>query len=185
MPRQDDGSVLFEGARIIFRNFSGKEGQYNREGDRNFSILLNTDVAQMMLADGWNVKALKKRDPDDEQQWHLPVSVGFKIRPPRMALITTKGRTPLNEEECEVLDWVDIKTVDVIIRPYYWNVRDASGIKAYLQTIFVIVNEDYLELKYSDLQDLSQLPARAGGYDSGGVIEGEIVSEYEQKAIGR
>ena len=39
MPK--DNTVLMEGVRIIFRNFSGKEGQYNREGDRNFAVLLD------------------------------------------------------------------------------------------------------------------------------------------------
>jgi hypothetical protein len=32
--------VLMEGVRIIFRNFAGKEGQYNKEGDRNFGVIL-------------------------------------------------------------------------------------------------------------------------------------------------
>jgi len=30
-----ENTVLMEGVRIIFRNFAGKEGQYNREGDRD------------------------------------------------------------------------------------------------------------------------------------------------------
>jgi hypothetical protein len=57
-----ENTVLMEGVRIIFRNFAGKEGQYNREGDRNFGVILPDDVAQQMLADGWNVKYLKPRE---------------------------------------------------------------------------------------------------------------------------
>jgi hypothetical protein len=34
MPNQDN-SVVMEGVELIFKNFSGKEGQYNKEGDRN------------------------------------------------------------------------------------------------------------------------------------------------------
>ena len=30
-----DNTVLMEGVRIIFRNFTGKEGKFNKPGDRN------------------------------------------------------------------------------------------------------------------------------------------------------
>ena len=42
----NDNTVLMEGVRIIFRNFAGKEGQYNREGDRNFAVLLEMNPLQ-------------------------------------------------------------------------------------------------------------------------------------------
>lgn len=35
-----DNTILLEDVRIIFRNFAGREGMYNREGDRNFAVLL-------------------------------------------------------------------------------------------------------------------------------------------------
>jgi hypothetical protein len=55
-------NVLMEGVRIIFRNFSGKEGKYNREGDRNFAVLLDDKTAHAMAEDNWNVKWLKPRE---------------------------------------------------------------------------------------------------------------------------
>ena len=55
-------NVLIDDARIIFRNFAGKEGMYNREGDRNFSVILPPDLADQLAKDGWNVKWLKARD---------------------------------------------------------------------------------------------------------------------------
>jgi hypothetical protein len=75
-----ENTVLMEGVRIIFRNFAGKEGQYNREGDRNFGVILPDDVAQQMLEDGWNVKYLKPREDDDAEEGETPwlsVSVNF------------------------------------------------------------------------------------------------------------
>lgn len=160
----NDGLITFEDARIIFRNFAGKEGMYNREGDRNFSVIIDPDTAKALMEDGWNPKQLKVREEGVEADWHLPISVGFKIRPPRMVLIgsISKKRTVLDEDSCEVLDWVDIEMVDLTVRPYNWTVRDASGVKAYLQTIFVTIAEDPIELKYAIQDDLEQLPAEAG-----------------------
>lgn len=157
----NDGTLTIEGARTIFRNFAGKEGMYNREGDRNFCVLLDDDVAMQMAKDGWNIKTLKAREGDEEghEQPYIQVSVNFKGRPPRIVMITSRGRTDLGEDECEVLDWADIQNVDLIIRPYDWNVNGKSGVKAYLKSIFVTIAEDELEIKYSDL---NQLPTRSG-----------------------
>jgi hypothetical protein len=153
-----------EGVRIVFRNFAGKEGMYNREGDRNFAVLLDDDVAEAMAKDGWNIKWLKPREDDEEQheQAYLQVSVNFKGRPPRIVMVTSRGRTNLGEDEVDVLDWADIQNVDLIVRPYEWAVNGKTGIKAYLQSIFVTIEEDELEQKYADL---NQLPARAGRID--------------------
>jgi hypothetical protein len=151
---QADNTVLMEGVRIIFRNFTGKEGQYNREGDRNFAVLLDEKVATAMAEDNWNVKWLKPRNEDEEEvpQAYLPVSVNFKgSRPPRIVLITSRGRTNLDEHSVEMLDWADIINVDLIIRPYEWTVNNKSGVKAYLQSIYVTIEEDPLEVKYNQL----------------------------------
>jgi len=152
MPRQDN-TVLMEGVLIIFRNFSGKEGQYNREGDRNFAVLLDEHTAQAMAEDNWNVKWLRPREEEEGEnpQAYLPVSVNFKGRPPRIVLITSRGRTNLDEGSVEMLDWADILNVDLIVRPYEWTVNEKSGIKAYLQSIYVTIEEDALEIKYSEL----------------------------------
>lgn len=162
MAAKADGTVLMEGVRLIFRNFTGKEGQYNREGDRNFGVILPDDVAQAMLEDGWNVKYLKPREDDEEQvetPW-LSVAVNFdKGKPPKIMLVTERGRTLLDEQTVEQLDWADIAVdeatgdpkVDLIVRPYAWNVSDKQGIKAYLQSMYVTIDEDELERKYANM----------------------------------
>lgn len=131
MPPQDN-TVIMEGVRIVFRNFSGKEGQYNREGDRNFAVLLDDNVANTMAEDGWNVKWLKPREDaeeGEEDQAYLQVSVNFKGRPPRIVMITSRGRTNLDENSIEMLDWADIQNVDLIVRPYEWNVNGRPASK--------------------------------------------------------
>lgn len=151
----NDNNVVMEGVRIVFRNFAGKEGMYNREGDRNFAVLLDDPVAEAMAKDGWNVKWLKAKEEGESEQAYLQVSVNFKGRPPHVVMITSRGRTSLGEDEIEVLDWADIRSTDLIVRPYEWSVNGKSGVKAYLKSIFITIEEDALELKYADLNDLN------------------------------
>lgn len=188
---RDDGTLIMEDARIVFRNFAGAEGMYNREGDRNFCVLLDEDTAQDMIADGWNVKRLKPRDGNDVGTAYIQVSVGFKGRPPVMAMITSRGRTMLGEEECILLDWADMEKVDLIVRPYHWNVNGRTGIKAYLKSIFVVIHEDYLELKYADvpmaeIESAKPIKIEAGddlgmhdsdGYEGMDIVDAELVED--------
>lgn len=156
----DDNNVVMENSRIIFRNFAGKESMYNREGDRNFAVLLDDKVANAMLEDGWNVKWLKAREEGDTPQAYLSVTVKFgKGRPPRVVMLTSRGRTILDEDELELLDWADIEFVDLIVRPYEWAVNGKTGISAYLKSAFITIREDALELKYADVMDV---PTRSG-----------------------
>lgn len=151
----NDETVTLEDVRIIFRNFAGKEGQFNREGDRNFCVLLTDEMADGLTRDGWNVKTTKEREVDEEMvggEPYLPVTVGFKGRPPNIVMITSRGRTNLGQDECELLDYADIQHVDLIVRPYDWVVSGKTGRKAYLKSIYVTINEDELELKYADVK---------------------------------
>jgi hypothetical protein len=154
----NDDTVLMEGVRIVFRNFEGKEGPYNKEGDRNFAVLLDDSVAKMMASDGWNVKWLKPRedaDEGEEDQAYLPVSLRYDVFPPNVVLVTSGNRTTLDEQSIEMLDYADITNVDLIVRPYTWQVNAKTGIKAYVKTMFVTIEEDELVKKYANMDQPS------------------------------
>jgi hypothetical protein len=141
-------TITIEDAHILFRNFAGKEGKYNRAGERSFCVLLTDTVAEPMLRDGWNVRYLNPSDEGELPTPYVQVSVGFNNRPPRIILLTSTTRTQLEEPSVEILDWADIRLADLIIRGYEWSVNGKSGIKAYLQSLFVTIEEDELEKKY-------------------------------------
>ena len=146
----DAKTFMVEDAKIIYRNFSGVEGQYNRQGDRNFSVIVDQKVADKLIKDGWNVKYTKPRDEEDEPVPFVPVSVNFNNRPPRVNMLTSVGRTILTEETVDILDWADIAMIDLIVRGYDWDVNGKSGTKGYLQSMFVTIEEDELERKYAN-----------------------------------
>lgn len=144
-------TFMIEDAQMVFRNFAGKEGQYNRAGDRNFCVFLDEETATQMAADGWNIRTLEAKEEGDIQRPYIQVAVNFKNRPPRVVLISSTGRTNLDEDSVEVLDYADIRLVDLIANASYWEVNGKTGIKAYLKSLFVTINEDELEKKYASL----------------------------------
>jgi hypothetical protein len=148
--RNDKGNITIEDAQIAFRNFAGKEEKYNNEGDRNFAILLRPDDELKMISAGWNVKHLKVREEGDVAQAFIHCSISYKNRPPRIAMVTSRGLTYLGQDEIDMLDWVDIETADVTLNPYTWTVGDKSGVKAYVQSLFIKIAEDYLQEKWTD-----------------------------------
>ena len=157
------GDAKLEDVRIVFRNFSGIEKEFNEKGKRNFSIVLNPDVAAAMKADGWNVRERQPKprddDPNPDIMLHLPVSVSYKGRPPAIWMITSRGRTHLDEDTVGLLDFADITKVDVILHPYAWEAAGNTGIKAYVRSMFVTILEDDLELKYAGIPDIGGQPA--------------------------
>lgn len=164
MPRVED-TVLFEDARLVFKNFKGAEGMYNREGERSFHVLLQPDLAAQLEADGWNVKYLNKREDDDPNtppQAHMQVTVSYKIKPPHVVMISSANRVDMGEREVETLDFVDMAKVDFIVNPFNWVMHEGTpmekrGVSAYLKTMFVWINEDYLEQKYANLGQTPQI----------------------------
>lgn len=135
--------LQIDDARIIYRNFAGVGGKYNREGDRNFAVVIpDEELADKLVEKGWNVKIKPARDEGDIPFMYLPVKVKFNDRGPAVYLQTGNKRNKLDEASIDCLDNVDIMGVDLDIRPYDWVVNGKEGRTAYLQSIKVVQEID-------------------------------------------
>lgn len=146
-------NIMVENARIGFRNFTGKEQRFNPKGNRNFVVFLEEDLGKTLKRDGWNVKWLEPRNPDEDKQAYLPIAVSYNNYPPMITLISSSGKAILDEDSVNILDWADITYVDLIVRPYNWELNEKSGVKAYLKTMYATIAEDPFESKYKDAPD--------------------------------
>lgn len=143
--------LTIENAQIIFRNFSGKPGQYNREGNRNFCVIVDEDVAEQLREDGWNVKEAKPRYEDDDTTYYIQVKVNFDSdRPPKVIVSSNGVKTRMDEETIDALDSIDFQRVDLTINPYFWHVNGKSGVNGYLKTMLVEVALDPIEQALAD-----------------------------------
>lgn len=173
-------NITLEDVTIAFRNFSGAESSYNRAGDRNFAILLDAETADRLARLGWNVKTLNAREEGDEPQPYIQVALSYKVREPKIAIVTSKGMTYLPEGLVDQLDWVDIETADVILNPYEWRVNGKTGIKAYVTTLVVKIVEDYLINKWSAWVDDRKAISSGANTTEEDYIDGEIMHETRQ-----
>lgn len=145
-------NLVIENAKLRFKNFSGEAGKFNPKGNRNFCVSIDdANVALQLQEAGWNIKTLPPREPDDPIQYYTAINVKFGGRtPPKVVLITSRGKTMLTEENVNILDWAEITNCDLIIRPFEW---EPGRIKGYLKSMYVTIYEDEFDLKYSDLPD--------------------------------
>ena len=148
------GILQIDDARIVYRNFSGAPSKFNREGDRNFAVVIETqEQADALIAEGWNVKIKAPRDEGEDPFIYLPVKIKFNDRGPSVYLRSGKAMRKLSEDTVDVLDNVDILSVSMDLRPYDWEVNGKSGRTAYLQSINVTQEVDRFADMYAEVND--------------------------------
>ena len=150
------GILQIDDARIIYRNFAGAPYKFNREGDRNFSIVIpDQEMADALVNEGWNVKIKAPREDGDVPFMTLPVKVKFNDRGPNVYLQTGNRMNRLDEDSIACLDQIDIVSVDLDVRPYDWVLYEGTkdekrGRSAYLQSIKVVQDVDRFASRFAE-----------------------------------
>lgn len=153
------GILQIDDARIIFKNFEGRGDKFNREGDRNFSLLIeDPNTADALVKEGWNVRIKEGRDPEEGPFMRLPVKVKFTDYGPNVYLVSGGRRVELDEESIACLDNIDIESIDMDIRPYDWEVNGKTGRTAYLQSMEVIQRIDRFAARYANMEEDENAP---------------------------
>lgn len=156
--RKQGRSTILEvnDATLIFKNFEGRGDKFNREGDRNFAILIpNEDIAEALMNDkneygvGWNVKVKPPREEGEDPFMFLKVKIKFNSRGPAIYLrVGDRDPIRLNEDNVDCLDRIDIESVDLDIRSYDDVVNGSPCRAAYLQAMHVTQRIDRFAARY-------------------------------------
>lgn len=155
--RNGKNILQIDDARITFKNFEGRGDKYNREGDRNFALVIDDqDIADALLDDknefgvAWNVHIKPPREEGDSPFMYLPVKVKFNKRGPIIWLVSGNRRVRLEEDDVDILDQIDIRSVSMDIRSYDDEVNGKAFRAAYLQSMEVVQEIDRFSARYAE-----------------------------------
>lgn len=132
-------------AAITYKNFAGVGDRFNREGDRNFALIIpSEEIKDALLEDvnefgaAWNVK-IKQKEEYEDPFMYMNVKVKFTAYGPNIYLKSGDADpVRLDEDTVECLDQIDIASVDLDIRAYDDEINGRGFRSAYLQSIYVV-----------------------------------------------
>lgn len=143
--------ITLRDVKLIFRNFSGEARRFNNEGDRNFVVVLNDDQAAELESRGYKVKTLPPYHDGDDPQNILKVKVSYKYQKPVVVVMTSGTRNELDADTIGFLDNAYIQRADLSFRGSAWTTVDgSSGVTAYLNSLYVTLEEDDLAKEYAE-----------------------------------
>jgi len=137
----NDKMLQLDDCSIIFKNFSGKAGMYNKEGDKNFCIKVDEELISQLEncknkdGKGWNVKLYtpkpddKFKDKDLTPFHYLKVKIGNGNIPVQIEI---DGVTSVCQDITS-LDGLHIDHADVDLSAYDGIVNGAPFRAAYLK----------------------------------------------------
>lgn len=133
----------FENVELRFTNFAGRERKFNKEGERNFVLVVPDEVAEEMIEEGWNVKQYVNEERGISY-YKLPVKIRFDKKPPRV--VWKCSEHPEEKIKCDesmigFLDEIDVDRFDVTINPY----RHDNGVTAYLKRLTAYIPSEELD----------------------------------------
>lgn len=159
------GTLQIDNARILWPNFAGAEKGYDREGDRNFTLVFDNEaLVDELIADGWNIKKRASDDPDEPPFMTMKVKLSYKERAdgsvfgPKAYLWTNGIRNELDQDSIACLDHIDRGEINMDIRPHDWEYHGKTGRTARLNVIEVFQNVDRFQERYANMRSEEKLP---------------------------
>lgn len=136
-----------DGKALIFRNFAGKEGRFNKEGERSFCLEVDEETMIRLREMGFNVRE-KERTSTGEIYRYLPIKINFSsFRPPQINQVTSRGgMSSLDESTIESLDYAEIISASIAINSY--DYQNQGRLTAYLQELLVEIEDDSFAARY-------------------------------------
>lgn len=130
---------------------------YQNAGYKTRIKTASQQKAQELSNLGWKVYYNSQTQPEDVEEFYMPVKVAFNDRGPHIFLVTNGKAIKLDEDTVSRLDRISMPRVSLDIRPYDWEVNGKTGRSAYLVSMEVEIDTDRISAKW-DIQDDDEAP---------------------------
>lgn len=138
---------------IIYRNFAGRKEQYNPNGQRKFTVVINPDDAQMLASNGWNVKIRPPKNEGDDPFCTLEVKIRLDLdwAKPKIKQFSRTGVVGITEDNIANFDQAEFEKVDIVLRQYVWtNMKGETGVSAQLSEMNAKLAQGVLDAKWAE-----------------------------------
>lgn len=153
-PWIDDWEVENAQIKWPFSHFDGRQDTFNDEGDHNFTVIVDEERAQEMMAEGWPIKVMDGREEGDPPEYLLKVKISYRYEAPPIFFIKGDKRYRAGKEDLADIKRATVQQIDVIISPKPWIHGRDTGITAYVKEMYVLINQSRFGEKYSEYRDI-------------------------------
>ena len=143
--------------KIAYSNFSGSPTQYNPEGgSRTVTFVIPDDIADGLINEGWKIR--KQEFDDGTSRYLLDAAFLFRTRngqprDPKIFIVRDNRLIHVTEDTADALDRADIVSVDAVIAASHWEYAGRSGIKAYINSMYLTIKENPIDEKYRKMME--------------------------------
>lgn len=150
--------INIEKGQIAYSNFSGSPTQYNPDGgSRTVTFVIPEEMVDDLLNEGWKIREQKF---DDGTSRHLLDATFLfrtrngQLRDPKIFIVRDNNTLiHVTEETVDALDRADITSVDAVLAASYWEYAGRSGIKAYINSMYITIKENPIDAKYRKMME--------------------------------
>ena len=107
--------LVVKNARLYSHDFGGIRSVFHT---RSICIDIPEEIKDLLIEDGWEVKARISEDEKYDTRYYLPVKIQFNEYGPE--IVKTGPNTPITytEDNVDTLDDIDMTDIDIVVSPY-------------------------------------------------------------------
>ena len=147
---QRNNELVLTDAELLYTNFSGRIGQYNRDGKRYFNVYVDDpEIVNKLTEDGWRVSIRTPKTPDEPIRHSIKVMVSYQFEPfPVIIRVVNGAEYYLDETTVGQLD--KDRILKALVKVHGSGKKNSPDGKftAYLDKMVVECEEDPFDTEY-------------------------------------